>query len=56
MISEEDIKQIFFHCHHKDPNGFYANDVDIMEFGKKIAAFVEHELRKKDPRITGGES
>lgn len=42
----EDIKQIFFHCNNKDPDGFYANDVDIFEFGQKIAAFA---LAQKKP-------
>lgn len=39
MLNKEDIKQVFFHCHHEDPDGFYANDVDVIEFGQKIAAF-----------------
>ena len=38
MLSNEDIKQIFFYCDNKDPNGSYADDVDIFEFGKKVAA------------------
>lgn len=38
MLSEEEIKQIFFYCDNKDPNGFYANDVDIIEFANKVAA------------------
>ena len=46
MIDNEDIKQIFFHCTHKDPNGFYANDVDIIEFGQKVAAYA---LSQKKP-------
>ena len=46
MLNPEDIKQVFFHCHHKDINGYYANDVDIMEFGQKIAAFA---LAQKKP-------
>ena len=46
MLSPDEIKQVFFHCHHKDPNGFYANDVDIVEFGQKIAAFA---LSQKKP-------
>ena len=46
MITDADIKQIFFYCDHRDPNGSYANDVDILEFGKKIAAFAEVEGKK----------
>lgn len=38
-LSLDDIKQVFFHCHHKDPNGFYADEVDIIEFGQKLIAF-----------------
>lgn len=53
MITENDIKQVFFQCHHKDPNGCYADEVDILEFGKKIAAFVEAQLQKKDPGEPG---
>lgn len=38
-LSLDDIKQVFFHCHHKDPDGFYADEVDIIEFGRKMVAF-----------------
>lgn len=38
-LSLEDIKQVFFHCNHTDPHGHYANEVDVLEFGQKIAAF-----------------
>lgn len=46
MLTPEDIKQIFFYCSNKDPDGFYADDVDIIEFAKKIEAFV---LAQKKP-------
>ena len=46
MLNNEDIKQVFFYCDHRDPAGFYANDVDILEFGQKIAAFA---LAQKKP-------
>lgn len=45
-MNPEDIKQVFFHCHHKDPNGFYANEVDVIEFGQKMAAYA---LAQKKP-------
>lgn len=38
-LNPEDIKQVFFYCDNKDPSGYYANDVDVIEFGQKIAAF-----------------
>lgn len=39
-MSPEEIKQAFFHCSHKNPEGFYADEVDIIEFGQKIEEFV----------------
>jgi hypothetical protein len=38
-MNPEDIKQVFLQCDNRDPNGFYANDVDILEFGQKMSAF-----------------
>lgn len=38
-LDTDDIKQVFFYCENKDPDGFYANDVDILEFGQKMADF-----------------
>ena len=46
MLNNEDIKQVFFHCSNEDPGGFYADEVDIIEFGQKIAAFA---LAQKKP-------
>jgi hypothetical protein len=51
MISPEDIKQVFFYCENTDPDGYYADGVDILEFGQKIAAFA---LSQKKP-IDDGE-
>lgn len=48
MISDEDIKQIFFYCDHRDPNGSYADGVDILEFGKKVAAVAEVQGMKAE--------
>ena len=28
--------QTFFYCNHKDPDGLYANDVDVLEYGRKV--------------------
>ena len=41
MLSTEDFKQIFFYCGNEDPNGYYANDVDIIEFGRKVEQVVQ---------------
>lgn len=45
MLNNDDIKQVFLYCDNRDPNGFYANDVDIIEFGQKIAAFALAQRR-----------
>lgn len=50
MLSPEDIKQIFFYCSNEDPNGYYADGVDIIEFAKKIEAYV---LAQKSPSPEG---
>jgi hypothetical protein len=46
MLRPEDIKQVFFHCNHTDKDGYYADEVDVLEFGQKIAAFA---LSQKTP-------
>ena len=35
--------QTFFYCNHKDPDGLYANDVDVLEYGRKIEAVARAE-------------
>ena len=35
--------QTFFYCDHKDPEGLYANDVDVLEYGRKIEAVARAE-------------
>lgn len=41
-MTDEEIKQVFFYVDDKDPEGLYADDVNILDFGRKIAAF-EHK-------------
>jgi hypothetical protein len=35
--------QTFFYCDHKDPEGLYANDVDVLEYGRKVEAVARAE-------------
>jgi len=49
MLTNDDIKQIFFYCENRDPNGFYADGVDILEFAKKLEALILADLAKKAP-------
>jgi hypothetical protein len=48
MLSEETIKQIFFYCDLHEPNAVVADDVDIVQFAHKIAAFVEPIIAAKE--------
>ena len=40
LLTKDDIKMIYMACHMKDPNGLYADEVDINEFADKIAQVV----------------
>jgi hypothetical protein len=48
MLSNEQITQIFFYCENDDPNGMFADDVDIFEFAKKLEAFLTEELSRRE--------
>jgi hypothetical protein len=48
MLSEETIKQIFFYCDEKLPNAIYADEVDIIQFAHKIAAYVAPIVAMKE--------
>ena len=48
MLSEETIKQIFFYCDLHEPNAVVADDVDIVQFAHKIAAYVEPIIAAKE--------
>jgi len=48
MLSDDQIKQIFFYVQNEDPNGIYANDVDILEYARKIEAYVRIEAAREE--------
>jgi len=48
QLSEETIKQIFFYCDEKLPDSLYADEVDIIQFAHKIAAYVAPILAMKE--------
>ena len=39
MLTNDHIKAIFLECNNKDPDGMYADDVDVMEFGRKLEKY-----------------
>lgn len=48
MLSEEEIKQVFFYCDQHEPNAVVADDVDIVQFAHKIEAIVQIEAAKRE--------
>ena len=48
QLSEETIKQIFFYCDQYEPNALIADEVDIIQFAHKIAAYIEPMIAAKE--------
>ncbi len=51
QLDEDTIKQIYFYCDNKDPNGMFHNnddDLDVLEFARKIAEYVDFNARKEE--------
>jgi hypothetical protein len=36
MLTDVQIKAIFLECNNKSSDGLYADDVDLLEFGRKL--------------------
>lgn len=65
MIDEALVKQVFFYVDDKDPSGFYADNVNLVDFARKLDAVlsVRHRaderarcagiIRQHDPRLAG---
>ena len=48
MLTDDLIQQVFFYCENNNPDGCYADDVDIFEFGKKLEAVLTPMIRKQE--------
>ena len=46
-MSDDDIKKLFWTHNDKDPNGVYADEVNIMDFGRKVEAAARDEERQR---------
>ncbi len=46
-MSDDDIKKLFWSHNDKDPNGVYADEVNIMDFGRKVKAAARDEERQR---------
>lgn len=43
MITDAKIKALFLECENKNPEGLYADDVDLLEFGRKLEAVARED-------------
>ena len=48
MLSEEEIKQVYFYCDEKLPDAIYADDLDIIQFAHKIEAYVTPTIAMRE--------
>ena len=48
MLSEEEIKQVYFYCDDKLPNAIYADDLDIIQFANKIELYVTPTIAMRE--------
>lgn len=48
MLNDELIQQVFFYCENSNPDGCYADTVDILEFGRKLEAVLIPMIRKQE--------
>jgi hypothetical protein len=48
MLNEDTIKQIYFYCDEKLPNAVYADEVDIIQFARRVAEFVKPIAAKEE--------
>ena len=46
-MSDDDIKKLFWSHNDKDPKGVYADEVNIMDFGRKVEAAARAEERQR---------
>jgi len=47
-MSDEEIKQIYLSCDMKDPNGLYADEVDLYELARAIEQRVAQKYARAE--------
>jgi len=51
---EDMVKQVYFYCENRDPNGLYPDrDIDLREFASKLIAVYEAKVRRNKERPYG---
>ena len=48
QITEDLVKQVFFYVDDKDPDGFYADNVNLLDFAHKFYAMVRREVAREE--------
>lgn len=48
MLSEEEIKQIFFYCDRPRKDALIADEVDIVQFAENLIAVARLEIIKQE--------
>jgi len=46
MLTNVEIKGIFLECENTNPDGMYADDVDIFEYGRAVEKAVREDERR----------
>ena len=46
MLSNIEIKSIFLECENKNPDGMYADDVDVLEYARAVEKAVREDERR----------
>lgn len=47
-IDENLVKQVFFYVDDKDPNGVYADNVNLLDFAQKFYALIRKEVAREE--------
>ena len=47
-IDADLVKQVFFYVDDKDPNAFYADNVNLQDFAEKFYALVRREVAREE--------
>ena len=48
MLTNEEIRKVFLDCENTHPDGLYATDIDIFEFGRKLIDVVAVKVQRAE--------
>jgi len=46
MLSNVEIKSLFLECENKNPDGMYADDIDVLEYARAVEKAVREDERR----------